>query len=121
MLGGLLVLSTLIEFFKLQVIKGTKITIISDNLSMIHQVKWHMGSKLMVSEHYATYIDVELQILVDIKALQQSKVLLNFEHIKGHKDKKALSRTSPRRLNEMRWLINSPQRSLTSVRILDLL
>jgi hypothetical protein len=87
-LSALVILKNLIKFHAIKVAHGKTLRFFCDNIGVINRTKRHTVDRMTVKEYYAADVDVELQILNEIRELSDLGVETILAHVKGHQDGK---------------------------------
>ena len=87
MLCGSHTIKSIVTYHKLSITPNKKLQIFSDNLGLITRINKHLYSKMELRDFGASDIDLELQILSEIRDLRLLGFQISINHVKGHQDR----------------------------------
>lgn len=86
LLSAILLLRHFVKFYKINPTDGNTPRFFCDNLALAKILAKHFTNRMTVGEHYAPDVDLELQILAEIKQLKEVGIKFSLQHVKGHQD-----------------------------------
>ena len=96
MISGCHTLYSILQFHKITVPANKQLQIFSDNLGLITRINKHLYESMSLRDHGAPDIDIELQILSELRALRLLGFRISVSHVKGHQDRTTLFQNLPR-------------------------
>jgi hypothetical protein len=93
-LAGIITLQHPLEALNIQLPKGKTIIIHCDNKSVIKRIEERRKKRITVNQHNCTDIDIELQIIEEIKALQEKEIMVTIKHVQRYKKRNSTTELS---------------------------
>jgi ribonuclease HI len=87
-LAGLTTLNYLITALQLQLPARKNLFLYCDNKLVVNKISSRQVLRQTVNQHHHPDVDIEMQVIHEISALESKECYVTIQHVKGHQDTK---------------------------------